>query len=212
MTLSGLVLDDVNQLVVGAAVTVVDGPNAGQSATTDGSGRYTLSGLSAGGFTVRVSRAGYDDATRGVTLTVTTTSDFVLVRARINLTGPASGTLTYTNWPPGNGLVTGPATGTLTQSGTSISGTFRVQWSNNPANDWTGSFSGTLSSLTPTATYTGSLTISATISTGSGRCNGTRSSVTGTDSQAQIRLSAPQRWNWNECSWSGENDVVTLNR
>jgi len=211
LTLSGQIIDDANQLVAGATVTVLDGTNANRTATTDASGRYTLTGLSAGGFTIRVSRTGYDDATRGINLTVTTTSDFVLVRARINLSGTLTGIYAYTNRTTGQ-PVSAPMTATVTQTGQTISGTFRIHFSNVAANDWTGSFSGTLSSLTPTATYQGSLTVSALISSGSGRCNGTRSSVTGTATQTQLRLTAPQTWNWNECTSSVQDTVITLNR
>ena len=60
--------DDAGQPVAGASVAVLDGVNANRAATTDTSGRYSINGLSGGGFTVRVRSDGYDDATQGVTL------------------------------------------------------------------------------------------------------------------------------------------------
>src|SRR5438045_1810986 len=55
--------------IQGATVSIVDGPNAGRSATTDGSGNYSLTALHLSGFTVSVSAAGYVSASQGVTLT-----------------------------------------------------------------------------------------------------------------------------------------------
>lgn len=210
-SLSGLVVDDGGQVVPGATVTVLDGRNANASATTDRVGQYNLTGLSAGGFTLRVRRDGHDDATRGVTLTGSTTADFTLTRASINLTGTLTGTHTYTSSTTGQTAL-GNTTATVTQNGSAIRGTFRIRTTGNPADDWTGSFDGTLSSLTPTAAYTGSLTISALISTGSGRCNGERSTVTGTATHTRLVLSAPGLWSWRECVSTSLNTVITLNR
>lgn len=210
-TLTGLVVDEASLAVAGASVTVLDGANANSTTTTDAAGRYTFTGLSAGGFTVRVRRDGHDDALRGVSLTTSTTADFTLTAARINLTGSLTGTFSYVS------TVTGQAstlftTATVTQNGTAITGTFRIAFTANPADDWTGSFDGTLSSLTPTATYAGGLTISGLISSGSGRCNGNRSNVIGTVSQTRLALSAPGLWNWDECSSTRQDVVLTLNK
>ncbi len=67
--------------ISGATVTVVDGPNAGKSATTDGSGNYSLTGLKSSGFTVNVSANTYVSQSRGVTLTSNQTLSFRLSRA-----------------------------------------------------------------------------------------------------------------------------------
>lgn len=62
-TLSGLVTDSVSgRGVASATVQVLDGPNAGRSASTDESGFYSLPSLIQGSFTVRVTRSGYDVA------------------------------------------------------------------------------------------------------------------------------------------------------
>ena len=55
--------------LAGALVSVADGPNAGRSTTTDGSGAYSLSLPSGGGFTVTISANGYLSQAKGITLT-----------------------------------------------------------------------------------------------------------------------------------------------
>jgi Carboxypeptidase regulatory-like domain len=67
--------------IPGATVTIVDGPNAGKSATTDGSGNYNLTGLQPSGFTVNVSANNYVSQSSGVTLTSNQTLSFRLNRA-----------------------------------------------------------------------------------------------------------------------------------
>jgi hypothetical protein len=42
-----------------ATVRVADGPNAGVSSSTDGSGRYSLSGLQFAGFSIGVTAPGF---------------------------------------------------------------------------------------------------------------------------------------------------------
>ena len=43
--------------ISGATVAIIDGPNAGQSTTTDASGNYTFSSLQQSGFSVNASAA-----------------------------------------------------------------------------------------------------------------------------------------------------------
>jgi hypothetical protein len=60
---------------------VVDGPNAGLTSTTDGSGAYRLNGLTFAGFSVSVTAAGFFGASKGVAMTAgtpTTTVNFSL--------------------------------------------------------------------------------------------------------------------------------------
>lgn len=61
-------------------VSIADGPNASRSATTDASGRYSLTGLQRSGFTVSVTADGYTRTSMGVTLTADQTVSFQLVR------------------------------------------------------------------------------------------------------------------------------------
>jgi len=205
-TLTGLVTDDAGQALSGVAATILDGANTNRITMTDGSGRYTMTTLSSGGLTVRFQRTGYADTTRPVTLTSDTTLNVTMTRSAINLSGAMSGTFAYTNRITGQ-PVTAQATAMVTQNGTAISGTLNM-----PQLGWTGSFTGTLSSTQGTATYTGSLTLSALISTGSGRCNGTRSTIVGTATGATLVLPAPQEWLWNECNSSVNNLTISLSK
>ena len=160
LTLSGTVNDDAGQVVGGAVLTIVDGVNANKTVTTESTGKYSLTGLAAGAFTLRVRREGYNELSRAVTLSTTTQMDFTLTRVRVNLAGALTGTFSYvtrgtgqrTSWP-----MTATVTQTTTGSTTTVAGTFRIQTSPTPAPefDWTGSFTGTLSSVTPTAQVLG---------------------------------------------------------
>jgi hypothetical protein len=66
--LSGAVTSSAGGSISGAVVTVVDGPDANRTTSTDASGRFTLAGLAQGGVTIRVTARGYSDATMGITL------------------------------------------------------------------------------------------------------------------------------------------------
>ena len=207
--MNGTVRDDAGQPVTGASVAILDGVNANRAAITDTAGRYSMSGLSSGGFTVRVRSDGYNDATRNVTLTSSATLDVSISRTTLNLTGTLTGTYTATDFRTRQQYAA-LVTATVTQTGTSIGGTFRIHANANPENDWTGSFSGTLNSLAPPAQYSGGLRLSALISTASGRCNGGRSSVTGTATATQLTLSAPGLWVWDECVDGLDDTLITL--
>jgi hypothetical protein len=52
-TLTGSVTVTVGGPINGAVISVLDGPEAGKTATTDGSGRFTLANLAPAGFTLR---------------------------------------------------------------------------------------------------------------------------------------------------------------
>lgn len=78
LTLSGRVTDQAGAPLGGATVTVQDGANQGKSAGTDGSGHYSLAGLSAGGFTAKATKQYYQPDARGVTLTANGTQDFAI--------------------------------------------------------------------------------------------------------------------------------------
>jgi len=75
--------------VTGATVSIVDGPNAGTSTTTDVSGRFSFAALQPSGFTVEVSADNYISHSQGVTLTSNRTLNFLLrpKPAFITLTG-----------------------------------------------------------------------------------------------------------------------------
>jgi hypothetical protein len=64
--------------LVGAKVEFIDGANAGKSATTSGDGRYQITGVAQGGFTMRVTANGYREQSLGVTVTSNLSRDFRL--------------------------------------------------------------------------------------------------------------------------------------
>ena len=73
--------------IPGATVSVADGPNAGKSTSTDGSGNYSLTGLQpstspppAGDLNIVVSATNYVSATRSLPLWSNQTLDFFLSR------------------------------------------------------------------------------------------------------------------------------------
>lgn len=84
--LVGTILDaDNNQPLAGVLVQVLDGPNAGRSTQTGGTGSYSLTGLVEGSFTVQFSRTSYTTATRGVTLSADTRVDLSLSPETLNV-------------------------------------------------------------------------------------------------------------------------------
>ena len=77
--LEGYVIDgDDGQRLAGAVVVVADGPNAGESATTETSGYFIL-WLEVGGFTLDVRRDGYAPHSQAVTM-LTSASTRVEIR------------------------------------------------------------------------------------------------------------------------------------
>lgn len=75
-SLSGTVRDaQTGAGISGALARIGDGPNAGKSATADGSGHYSFSGLTQSGFTVNFSAQYYVATGEGVTLTSSQTLD-----------------------------------------------------------------------------------------------------------------------------------------
>lgn len=77
-TLTGSVSSTTGGGIGGATVTVVDGANAGKSATTDGAGSFSLTSLQPGGFTVRARAQYYEEASVGVTVTSNTSTSLSL--------------------------------------------------------------------------------------------------------------------------------------
>jgi hypothetical protein len=64
--------------VSGATLSIVDGPNAGTSTTTDESGNYSFNALQQSGFNVNASAANYIQVSQGVTLLSNQTLNFSL--------------------------------------------------------------------------------------------------------------------------------------
>ena len=83
-TVTGTVKSSAGVALNGANVRVSDGPNAGQSAFTNSSGSYAISGLSLAGFTVIASQPGFISIGQGAKLTsgvTTSTLNFTLAPA-----------------------------------------------------------------------------------------------------------------------------------
>jgi hypothetical protein len=92
-TLSGTVTvsGSVSTPISGATVTILDGPSAGQSKTTDATGKYSFEGLTQAGFTTRAAAAGFTTANKPVTLTASTVLDFALVALPAAILTPTGG-------------------------------------------------------------------------------------------------------------------------
>jgi len=74
--LSGTVTSSQNGAgISGATARIGDGPNTGKSATTDGSGHYSFSGLQQSGFTVNFTAPNFNSTSAGVDLTSNKTLD-----------------------------------------------------------------------------------------------------------------------------------------
>ena len=79
--LSGTVRDgSTGTALSGAQAEVIDGPDAGTIATTDGSGRYVLAGLRAGQFRMYFRNSGYDTLAATVSLSGDQTLDVAITR------------------------------------------------------------------------------------------------------------------------------------
>ena len=82
-SLSGTVTESVpntSVLIAGATVTLDGVVNGGKTTTTNVAGVYSFEGLSEGTFTVRASRAGYEDNSLPITLTGSQTGFVVPLR------------------------------------------------------------------------------------------------------------------------------------
>jgi predicted Zn-dependent protease len=92
--LSGVVTESSAPTAVpGARVEVVDGVNQGRSVVAAGDGRYALTDLQPGAFSVRAVADGFEAEAHSVTLTSTATVDFALRRLSKDGPSPARWTL-----------------------------------------------------------------------------------------------------------------------
>ena len=188
-TLSGRVFDaDTGAPLAGAAVNILDGKDAARTAVTDAGGSFRLTGLTAGGFTVRVQEAGYDSFFQGVTFVTDMSIDVRMKAAKQTLAGTWTGTLSFTT---ANGAPQDVAVPQLTlmQAGDAVSSTFLT------SGPYQGSFVGTLrdpSSIGSTTALSGTMTVTLDLS---GRppstCRGT-ADFTGTVNWTQLSIGAPR--------------------
>jgi len=93
-SLTGVVTEPVAVPVQGAAVAVLDGPHKGKSTMTDGAGHYALIGVD-GGFTIQVTKDGYESAAKGVTVTQSLNFDVEITPLAINRNISGNWTVTF---------------------------------------------------------------------------------------------------------------------
>jgi hypothetical protein len=108
-TLSGFVSEENTggRAVAGAMIQVVDGPNAGKNASTDGNGSYSLTELAAGSFSIRATANGYKAAERAVTVAEDTRLDLRLLRTAVSpapAPSPSPSACAYTVAPSTNSM------------------------------------------------------------------------------------------------------------
>jgi hypothetical protein len=188
LTLSGQVADaDTGAPLAGAAVNILDGRDAARSAVTDAGGSFRLTGLTAGGFTVRVRDEGYDSFFQGVTFVADMSIDVRMKAANQTLAGTWTGTLSFTTANGARQDVAVPQL-TIMHAGDAVSSTF------NTSGPYQGSFSGTLrdaSSIASTTAITGTMTLILDLTRPVSTCRGT-SDFTGAVNWTQLSIGTPQ--------------------
>ena len=105
-TLSGGVTESeptTGNKIQGATVAVVDGANAGKTATADSAGNYQITNVVAGAFNVKASASGYQDATRPVTVSANTTLTIALNPTPRTVTTERAGTVSGGDTPCSDG-------------------------------------------------------------------------------------------------------------
>jgi hypothetical protein len=96
LTLSGTVSESApttNVRIAGAVVAILDGTDAGRTATTDANGSYRIEGLRVGGFNVSVNAGGYEESRAGINLAGSVTHNVQLRPAFRTLDETLSGTV-----------------------------------------------------------------------------------------------------------------------
>ena len=87
-TVTGLVADLTgSRPIPNTAIVVTSGPNINRAASSDTGGRYSLSGLVAGGATLRATAAGYSSVDDSIVIPTNQHADF-----RLPAVGPRAGT------------------------------------------------------------------------------------------------------------------------
>ena len=196
--LTGTVRDASASIVLsGVVLSAVDGPNAGKSATTGGDGRYTLSGLTSGTFTLRAQLANYDDHLQQVTITTNTNIDIRMIPGRSVSSGWSAGTF----FAVADGARIGARMTTIhvSQSGTTVNGTFTT------ADGGSGSFTGQLAGTQ----FSGMLRAEIILDAPARRCRGTSTGLTGTMAPDNVALAAPAMTLEN-CSATVTDVMLTL--
>ena len=188
-TLSGRVSDVTSgTALAGATVTIIDGANLDRTTLSDSGGAFRLTGLTAGGFTLRVRADGYDAAFRGITFVADTAIDVPMTRARQTLAGTWTGTLSLVP-TAGPLLAVDIPQAAVQQSGSSVSSSF------NAAGPYQVRFDGTIqdqSSIAAGTPLTGTMTITIDMAgRGPLTCTGT-SAFTGAVTWTTMTATAPR--------------------
>ncbi len=85
--LSGIIMESgTTHLLTGVTVTVADGPDAGRSTLSDSNGAYTLTNITAGSFTLRLTRTDFEPQTIPVSLTADATLNLTMTLG-VNVSG-----------------------------------------------------------------------------------------------------------------------------
>jgi Carboxypeptidase regulatory-like domain len=202
-TLSGTITDaSTGAPLSGATLTIGDGPNANRTVTSEPNGSYRLQNLAVSGFSFVVRREGYDDYVQGIGLTADTVLNIQLARTRLNLTGNDwRGTFSVTvNGTQGTREI---QSATISQNGTAVTGTFRT------TGNWSGNFTGTLTSEFQDARISGTLQTSAPSVSGTVICNSS-GTFTGT-AFPSLNITAPVLVSQN-CTGTISNGSLALTR
>ena len=187
--LSGRVIDaDTGAPLAGASVNILDGKDAARTAVSDAAGSFRLTGLTAGGFTVRVRDAGYDSFFQGVTFVADMSIEVRMKAAKQTLAGTWTGTLSFTTSER-------RAAGRRRAATDDDAGRRRGVVDFPTSGPYQGSFAGTVrdpSSIGSTTAIAGAMTVILDVS---GRppstCRGT-ADFTGTVNWTQLSIGAPQ--------------------
>lgn len=194
--LTGTVRDGSALVLRDVTVCVVDGANAGKSATTGLDGQYMLSGLVRDAFRLRVANGDYLDHVQDIALTQDTVIDVRLVPRRTLNSGWTRGRLFYT--ASGAREMARVVSAEVTHTGESVSGTFAT------AEGGAGAFSGHIEGTT----FTGRMSADFLLVSGSGRrCHGLAQTATGFMSGDVIEIRADAAA-FDNCS--GSATVVEL--
>jgi hypothetical protein len=174
--LTGRVIDASAGISVSGVTVALDGVNAGRQATTGGDGRYTLTNVLGGSFTLRAQHTGYLEFVQDVTVTSHTTIDLRMIPTRSLNSGWSGGQFTVTLG--GERLSTRLTNAQVTANLPNVSGRFTG------ADGTSGTFTGRLFG----SQFAGSIGVE--IASGSRRCRASAGNVTGTATGDNVTLAA----------------------
>ena len=194
--LMGIVVDaSAGITLAGVTLSAMDGPNASKATTTGADGRYTLTNLLGGSFTLRARREGYEDHVQAITITTHTTIDLRMTPGRSVSSGWSGGEffVTYEGQRIGARLTSVQ----VTQSGANMNGQFTG------ADGSSGSFTGRLAGTQ----FTGSMRVEMVA--GTRRCRGNAANLSGTATGDSIAL-ASTAVTLEDCGGSATDLILTI--